>query len=223
MNTWVEPPPPKTGMGCFAKGCLILAVFVVLLGIAGFAGIYWGTHSQSALARGIVWLTKIHAISETPAPVPEFKASDAEIEAVRERWQKFEETARAGQPAEIELTANDINRLIVENRDLAGKVFVSIEGSRLGLKVSFPLREFIGRAGHYFNADIVMQADGAQSVDHLQLNRITVNNEPVPGDLLDWKLRSRRLRDYLFEHAAAYRTGSFEIQDGKLVLRSRPD
>lgn len=223
MNTWVEPPPPKPGMGCFAKGCLILAIFVALLGIAGVAGIYWGMHSQSALARGIVWLTKIHAVAEEPALIPEFRASDAEIDAVQERWRQFEQAAHAGQPAEIDLTANDINRLIAANRDLDGKAFASIEGNRLNLKVSFPLREFIGRAGHYFNADIVLQTDGAQSLEHPQLSRITVNNERVPDDLLDWKFRSRRFRDYLSEHAAAYSTGSLEVRDGKLILRSRTD
>ena len=180
-------------------------------------------HSQSAVARGIFWLTKIHAVSEAPAPVPEFKTSDAEIEAAEERWQKFEEAARAGQPSEIELTAKDINTLIAANRDLVGKVFVSIEGNRLGLRVSVPLREFTGRAGHYFNADIVMQTDGAQSLEHPQLSRITVNNEPVPGDLLDWKFRSRRFRDYFSEYTTEYRTGSIEMRDGKLILRSRTD
>ena len=223
MNTWVEPPPPKEGMGCFAKGCLILVVFVVLLIIAGFAGIYWGMHSHSAVARGILWLTKIHAVSEAPAPVPEFKTSDAEIEAAEERWQKFEEAARAGQPSEIELTAKDINTLIAANRDLVGKVFVSIEGNRLGLRVSVPLREFTGRAGHFFNADIVMQTDGAQSVSNFRLNRITVNNEPLPNDLLEWKFRSLPLRDYLSQQTGAYRTSSIEIRDGKLILQSRTD
>lgn len=223
MSTWVEPPPPKSGMGCFAKGCLTLVVFVALLVIAGFAGIYWGMHSHSALARGVFWLTKIHAVAEEPAPIPEFKASDTDIEAVQERWKTFEQAARAGQPAEIELTAKDLNSLIATNRDLVGKVFVSIEGNRLDFKVSFPLREFIGRAGHYFNADIVIQTDGVQSLEYPQLNRITVNNQPVPGDLLDWKFRSRRFRDYLSEHAVTYRTASMEIRDGKLILRSRTD
>ena len=27
MTAWIEPPPPQRGMGCFAKGCLILCGF----------------------------------------------------------------------------------------------------------------------------------------------------------------------------------------------------
>jgi hypothetical protein len=220
MNTWVEPPPEK-GMGCFGKGCLILVVFLVLLVIACFAGIYWGMHTQSALARGLFWLTKIHAVADTPGLVPEFKASGAEMGAAKERWQKFEETVRDGQPGEIALTAADLNNLIAANRHLAGTIFASIEGNRVRLQVSAPLAQVTGRAGYYFNADIFMQTDGPESLDHPPLTRITVNNEAVPADLLDWKYRSRRFRDYLSEYTEGYRTGSIEIRDGKLILRSR--
>ena len=35
--TWIEPPPPpkRGGMGCFAKGCLFLVVFAILI-VPGF-------------------------------------------------------------------------------------------------------------------------------------------------------------------------------------------
>ena len=42
MTTWIEPPPPqRKGLGCFAKGCLILIAFVILLGAAFAAGTYF--------------------------------------------------------------------------------------------------------------------------------------------------------------------------------------
>src|SRR3954447_3886486 len=93
-TTWIEPPPNQ-GSGCFAKGCLILAIFVFMLFVACGVGIYWGMHGQSAIARSIFWLTKIKAVEQSPANVPTFKASDAEIEEVEARWQKFEEGSRA--------------------------------------------------------------------------------------------------------------------------------
>jgi len=37
---WIEPPPPQRGMGCFAKGCLILVIFFIVLGIAFVGGSY---------------------------------------------------------------------------------------------------------------------------------------------------------------------------------------
>ena len=34
MSTWIEPPPPQKGMGCFAKGCLTFLAFIILLLLA---------------------------------------------------------------------------------------------------------------------------------------------------------------------------------------------
>ena len=222
MNGWVEAPPPRKGLGCFARGCLILVVFGIVLAIACFAGLYWGFQRHSAIVHVSYWLAKTHSLAETPAPVPQFAASDEQIQRVQERWRDFEQKIRAGQPAQIELTTDDINSLIAANRDGRWKVFVSMEENRLRLQTSVWLGEFLGRAG-YFNGDIMIQLNGAQSLEHPQLNRIVVNSKPVPRDLLNWKYRSRRLRDYIAEYRNSYDIGTIEIRDGRLILRSRTD
>ncbi len=221
MNTWVEAPPPRKGLGCFARGCLILLVFAIVLAIACFAGMYWGFQRHSAVVHGIYWLAKTHSIAEAPAPVPEFTASDEQIHAVRERWQDFEQKTRAGQPAEIELSADDINALIASNREARGKVSVSIEGNQLRFQASVPLGEFLGRPGYYFNGDITVEFKGAESLENPQFNRLMVNGEQVPSDLLNWKYRSRRLHEYLADYQNSYDIGTIEVRDGKLILRSR--
>jgi hypothetical protein len=221
MNGWVEAPPPRTRLGCFARGCLILLAFAVVLAIACFAGLFWGFQRHSAVVHGIYWLAKTQSISEAPAPVPQFAASDEQIQTTQERWRDFEQKTRAGQPAEIALNADDINTLIAANRDPRWKVFASIEGNQLRLQTSIPLGEFFGRSGYYFNGDVVIQSNGAESLEAPQLNRIIVNNEPIPKDLLDWKYHSRRLREYLAEYRDSYDVRMIEIRDGKLILRSR--
>jgi hypothetical protein len=223
MNGWVEAPPPRRGLGCFARGCLILVVFGVVLAIACLGGLYWGLQRHSAIVHSIFWLAKTHSISEAPAPVPEFAAADEQIQATQERWRDFKQKARAGQPAEIELAADDINTLIAANRDARWKAFVSIAGNRLRIQASVPLGEFLGRSGYYFNGDITAQLNGSQSLEHPQLSRIVVNNEPVPKDFLNWKYHSRRLQDYLADYRDIYDVGTIEIRDGKLILRSRTD
>jgi len=222
MNGWVEAPPPRKGLGCFARGCLILVVFGIVLAIACFAGLYWGFQRHSAIVHVSYWLAKAHSLAEAPAAVPEFAASEEQIQRVQERWRDFEQKIRAGQPAQIELTTDDINSLIAANRDGRWKVFVSMEENRLRLQTSVWLGEFLGRAG-YFNGDIMIQLNGAQSLEHPQLNRIVVNSKPVPRDLLNWKYRSRRLRDYIAEYRNSYDIGTIEIRDGKLILQSRTD
>ncbi len=223
MNAWVEPPPRRQGLGCFGRGCLILLVFGTVLAIACFAGIYWGLQQHSAIVHGIYWLAKTHSIAEAPVPVPEFNASENQIQSVLERWQDFEQKTRAGQPSEIELTADDINILIVTNRDIRGKVFVSIDGSRLHLQTSIPFGELLGLRGYYFNDDITIEFKDAESLENPQLSRLIVNEKEVPSDLLDWKYRSRRLRDYLADYRNDHNVGSIAVRDGKVILRSRTE
>src|SRR5260370_23878939 len=182
MNGWVEAPPPRKGLGCFARGCLILVGFGIVLAIACCAGLYWGFQRHSAIVHGTYWLAKTHSIAEAPAPVPEFAASDEQIQSIQERWQEFEQKTRAGQPAEIELTADDINTLIAANRDTRRKAFVSIEENRMRLQTSVPLGELIGRSGYYFNGDVTIELKGAESLENPQLNRIVGNVQPVPQD-----------------------------------------
>jgi hypothetical protein len=223
MNGWVDAPPPRRGLGCFARGCITLVVFAVALGIACFAGMYWGLHRHSAIFHGLYWLTKAQAIAQTSVSVPQFTASDAQIQSVHERCEDFEQKARAGQAAELELTPDDINTLIAANQDARGKVFVSIDGDRLRCQASVPLGELIGRSGYYFNGDIAVELKNAESLENPQLNRIIVNGEPVPPDLLNWKYRSKRLRDYLAEYRNGSGVGAIEIRDGKLILKSRTE
>lgn len=210
-------------MGCFARGCLILVVFAIVLAIACFAGLYWGFQRNSAILHGIYWLAKTHSLAEAPAPVPEFPASDKQIQAVQERWRDFEQQKRAGQPAEIELTADDLNSLIAATREARWKAFVSMEENRLRVQASVPLGEFFGRSRYYFNGDTTIQLNGTESLENPQLNQIIVNNEPVPRNLLNWRYNRRRLRDYLADYRNTYDIGIIEIRDGKLILRSRID
>jgi len=221
MSTWVEAPPRRKGLGCLARGCLILLVFAIVLAIACFAGMYWGLHRHSALFYGSYWLAKTRSIAEAPAPVPEFSASDQQIQRVRERWQDFEQKTRAGQPAEIELSADDINALIATSEDVRRKVFASIDGNQLRLQVSLPIGGVLGRPGYYFNGDVVIELKGAESLDSPQFSRITINGEQAPTDFLNWKYRSRQLREYLAEQRNAYDVGTIEIRDGKVILHSR--
>ena len=223
MNTWVEAPPPRRGLGCLGRGCLIFLVFAIVLAIACFAGMYWGLHRHSALFYGSYWLAKTHSIAEAPSPVPEFSGSDRQTQNIQERWQDFEQKTRAGQPAEIELNADDINSLIAMNNDVRGKVFASVEGDQLRLQTSVPIGELLGRPGYYFNGDVIIEFSGLQSLDNPQFTRVTVNGEQVPTNFLTWKYRSRHLREYLADQRNAYEIGTIEVRDGKVILRSRTD
>ena len=219
-NTWIEPPPPQQGMGCFAKGCIIVVVFAFLLLVACGAGVYWGYRHHSALMRGAFWAKRTHVIAEAPHEIPAYQAPPAEIQEVKQRWANFEATMDRREPAEIELTANDLNALIADNKDLRGRAFAEVEGNRIRFQISLPLQEYIRQKGYYANADVSIQFDGAQSVNHPRLSGITINGETLPSDLLDWKLDSRPLGNYLSEFRDTYNVGTMEVRDSKVILRS---
>ena len=223
MNTWVEAPPRRKGLGCFGRSCLILLVFAILLLIAGVAGVFWGFQRNSAIMHGVYFLAKTHSIAEAPVSIPEFSASDNQTQAVREKWQDFEQKTRAVQSAEIELTADDINSMIAANRHARGKVFVSIEGNKLHVQTSAPIGEFVGRPGYYFNGDITVESNGPEALENLQLNRVTVNGERVPSGILNWTYRSRRLRDYVTDYLNGQNIGTAQVRDSKVILRSRTE
>ena len=220
MNGWVEAPP-RQPMGCFAKGCLIVAVFAVVLAIACSAGMYWGFHRYSAVMRSFYWLTKAHAISNVPAPIPSHEASAEKIENVVERWRDFETAARSGREAEIELTADDLNDLISSDPDTRSQIFASIDQNRVRLQTNLPVGEVVGRSNYYLVADVTIQSDGEQSLVSPHLSSITINNRQLPADLLEWTYRSRRLRNYLAENESPWNAMTFEIRDGKVILRAR--
>ena len=127
MNTRVEPPP-KRGMGCFGKGCLILIILGILLVVVGVGG--------SFLAVRHVYL------SDKPAPIAEATASTETSAAtpgetsvatpseksveVRERLDTMKQAARAHEQTDVELTAADINALIAANRKSRGTASVGI-------------------------------------------------------------------------------------------------
>jgi hypothetical protein len=223
MNTWVEAPPRRKGLGCFARGCLILLIFAIVLAIACFAGMFWGLHRHSALFYGSYWLAKTRSIAQAPTPVPEFSGSDQQIQRLRERWQDFEQKTRAGQPAEIELSADDINALIATSENVRGKIFASIDGNQLRLQASLPIGGVLGSPGYYFNGDVTIELNGAQSLDSPRFSRVTINGEQVPTDFLNWKYRSRHLREYLADKRNAFEIGTVEIRDGKVIVRSRTE
>jgi hypothetical protein len=217
VNTHLQPPPVQPrGMGCLGKGCLILSIFVLFLIVAGAIGMYFGLKKNSAILRGLYWAQGTKMLASEASPVPQFEATEENIGASERKWNDFERASRTGQPAHVELTADDLNNLIAKNHHLRGKVFVALENNRMHVQASIPLKEFLRRDGYYLNGDVLVQTDGPSSLDHPPLSSITINGRTLPPDLLNWKFRSRSLSDYARRHKN--QVNSFEIRDGKVII-----
>ena len=95
-SAWIEPPPPQRGLGCFAKGCLILVIFFILLALAFVAGTYYAAK-----------YLRTEYFSSSHERLPISRATVEDEEAVRARWDGFEKSAKAHEAARIELRVAD--------------------------------------------------------------------------------------------------------------------
>ena len=220
MTSWIEPPPKRKGMGCFGKGCLLIIVFLVLLVVAFFVGVYTGTK---------------------PREIPQVQTSPEEQNAVRARWEEFDagsrnETATSpaavptpalapeqtpgsvatpASPNRIELTANDINQLISASRKARGKAFVSIDNDVARVQLTIPL-EKLGFRGHFLNGDFTVRAAPDKNPRNLQITKMSLTG--VPEAVLNTLVGTHPIQRYVDEFASGHGVTSLTIENNKVIL-----
>jgi hypothetical protein len=228
MNARIEPRP-KRGMGCFAKGCLILIASGILLVVGGIGGTYWSL-------RHVVLSDKPAPIPEASAPTETSAATPGETSVatpneksaeVRERLDTMKQAARAHERTGVEFTAGEINALIAANRKSRGMAFVRIDGNVGQVQLSIPLERFdvpfrnaFGLGDRYLNATVTMVAPPGTNANNVQLSEVTLNGHSFPTDLLDRRLLGvgQSLRSYVIKYASQYGVTDGEISDGKVIL-----
>jgi hypothetical protein len=140
-SSWIEPPPAQRGLGCFAKGCLILVVFFILLAAAFVAGTYYAAKYLR---------TEYFSMDHERLPISQ--ATVEEEQTVRARWDAFEKAAHAHEAARIALSGDDLNALIASEPQLHGNAYVTIEDSTAHLQLSMPIGKARWLRGRYLNA-----------------------------------------------------------------------
>ena len=205
-SSWIEPPPQRHGLGCLAKGCLILVVFFILLGLAFVAGYYFAQ--------------KHEYFSTHHEPLLISKATIDEEEAVRARWDGFEKSAKAHEAARIELSADDLNTLIASEPRLRGNAYVTIDGSTAHLQISMPLGKGRWFRGRYVNAQCSVQSGPSGKPEDIRITSIVVNGRPVGEEFLSWQYGSWSFKRYLSDWIGQTNLKTFEISDGKVILET---
>jgi hypothetical protein len=205
MNTWIEPPPQKRGMGCLGKGCLLVAGLALLLTAAFIIGSYVGV-------RYVVTSSKPR---ELPAVTP---APEVQQES-RARWDQFEQATRAQEPAHVEYTADQLNQLIAANRKARGRGFVTIENNVAHVQVSIPL-EKVGFRGRYLNGDFEVRAAPNRDPRGLRVTNISLSGVDMPAQVLNTLIGGRSLGSYIDQYSSEYRVTGFAIEDNKVILET---
>jgi hypothetical protein len=208
-SSWIEPPPAQRGLGCFAKGCLILVVFFILLALAFVAGTYY-----AAKFVGSEYFSSEHE------RLPISQATIDEEAAVRTRWEAFEKAARAHEPARIELTADDLNALIASDPKLRGDAYVTIEDNSAHLHVSIPVGRSWWMRGRYINAQCIVESAPNGKPEDVRVTRIVVNGRPVGEEFLSWQYGAWSTKRYVTDWTGETNLKTFEISDGKVILET---
>ena len=230
MNT-LEEPPPKRGMGCFAKGCLILIVLAILLAVVGVGGTYWSVR-HVYLSDKPVQIRQTSSPTETEAVTPggtSAAASSGKSVEVRERLDTMKQSARAHEKTDVELTAADINALVAANRKSRGTASVAVDGAVAQAQFSIPLkrldipfRNAFGLGDRYVNATVTIVAPPGTNASNVQPSEVTLNGHSISPGILDWQLPGvgKSLRNYVLRYANQYGVTDGEIRDGKGILHT---
>ena len=197
-------------MGCFGKGCLILAAFFILLGLA-FIGGTWVA----------IRYLRTEYFPTAQVQLPKSAATEDEQEAVRARWNAFERAARAHKTARIELTADELNGLIASEPKLRGNAFVTIDKNVARLRVSVPIGNVRWLRGHYLNAECAVQSAPDGNPDEAQVMSIVVNGRLLGEEVVSWQYGPWSVRRYISDWSIEKNLQTFQIADDKVILETK--
>lgn len=205
---------------------MMVVAFLILLAVAFFIGGYVGV-------RYVV-------TSDKPKEIPQVESTEAEQQAVRNRWEEFKagpsstpvdttvatttatpttESTPAPTPSSnrIELTAADINQLIAGSRKTHGKAFVSIENNVARVQVSVPL-EKVGFQGRFLNGELQVRSSPDRNPRNIEITEVSMGG--VSDKILNSLLGFRSLRSYADQYATEYDITSFAIEDNKVIIEN---
>jgi hypothetical protein len=208
-SSWIEPPPAQRGLGCFAKGCLILVVFSILLALAFVAGTYFAAKYLR---------TEYFSIHHERLPISQ--ATVEEEQAVRSRWDEFEKAAHAHEAARIALSADDLNALIASESKLHGNAYVTIEDNTAHLQLSMPIGKARWLNGRYLNAQCSVQSAPNGKPEDARITSIVVNGRPVGEEILSWQYGTWSFKRYITDWTGRTNLKTFEISDGRIILET---
>jgi hypothetical protein len=125
------PIPAQDGMGCFAKGCLVVVVVGALLfGVCGVGAWFF-------YKRAVATLT-----SPQPTDVRIENVSDADLRSAEDKINRLGQATADNQEITVEFTASELNAMIAREplfAELNNHVRVAIADSIMTLEVSAPL------------------------------------------------------------------------------------
>ena len=215
-----DPEPAPRQHGCFFYGCIIAVVLVVLVVAIALMGGYYVYHR---LTQAVLPYT-----SEAPMELPKVELTEAQSEAIRQRFKEFKQALDTGKPVEpLILTADDINCLITDDPNFKGHVFVTIEDDKLKGQVSIPLDAFLlvpAFRGRYLNGSAELKVALVNGILVVTADSIEVKGKPLPPKTMAAMRGQNLARNAANNPQNAKVLGkldSIQIKDGKVIVTAR--
>jgi len=209
-------PPPKR-RGCLFYGCLtciVLALITLLLAVLAVRAVK----------------NKVYAYTEgQPMQLPKVEMSDPEFQSLKQRVAAFGDAMEQGKPVEpLILTERDINALLLKaatTKELADKVYVSINGNQVKGQVSIPLSGlgWLGK-GRYLNGEATFNVSLENGVLLVTAEEVKVKGKPLPEAFMK-RLRQENLAKDAYKDAenaeAIRKLDSIEVEDSRAIIKAR--
>jgi len=209
--------PEKKKHGCFFWGCLTVIILGLLVGGAISLVVYL-MHKKA-----------LSFTSDRPVEIPAYQASEEKIQEVKSRVDAFLQAIKEEKGNQLVLTSEDINTLIVSHPDmkeLAGKVYVQIEGEEIKAEGSIPLDKIPTLRGRYLNGTFGLKISLENGILLVTAETVEVRGEPLPEDFMK-ELRKVNLAKDVYEDKETVellrKFKSIRIEDGKLIIIAEPE
>src|SRR5882724_189662 len=219
-------PPPRSGMGCFAKGCLtILIVGFLCIAMVGIGG--WIFYKK----------TFNNLTSTAPVDVQVQKPTADQVKTAEQSAARMDEAISRNQETTLEFTGPELNYLLQRNTDwdfLRGRTRIDIADSTMTVAMSAPLDSlpWPGLKGRWFNGTVRFSMTYASGSFQLQIISAEANGNQFPNALLssfnssfnesaneEFRRELEKTRGSEFWNHVK----SVSLQGDKLIITTKPD
>lgn len=210
-------PPKRRGFpcGCFLGGCLVSILLLVLAAGLGTYFLYSWYHSQL-----------LKYTSETSLELPSMHITQQDVDDVVAKLEEFREQFDLGDaPQELILTEEEINTLIARNPELKGRIYISIVEDNLRAEVSFPMDQWPGGRGRFFNGSATLQIELEDGVLIARAVDVEVNGLRIPEPIME-PVRRENIAEPLNRDSEISKTlqrcKQLIIESNRIILKVRP-
>jgi len=219
-------PPPRQGMGCFARGCLtILIVGFLCIAIVGIGGWFFYKKTFNNLT------------STAPIDVQVQKPTVDQVKTAEDSAARLDEAIARNQETTLEFTGPELNYLLQRNTDwdfLRGRTRIDIADSTMTVAMSAPLDSlpWPGLKGRWFNGTVRFSMTYTSGSFQFELISAEANGNQFPSTFLSSfnSTFSESANEEFQKELTKNRANEFwnhvksvSLQGDKLIITTRPD